>query len=204
MDPVSPVSGQKALQPLDYASPTNQPPRRRSWILFVILPLIAVLLISVLLPSTNYSHIAPRVKSASNLRQIGQAILLYCNDNQGEYPDSLQTLLLNEDITSIVFVSPLRSETAAVGPTTQAIAAQLGSGNHVSYVYLGRGLSQSTATPNMVVAYEMLAQPGSGTNVLFGDGHVEFVGPVTAAKIIGSSATGMFPVTLPSQPNSYP
>src|SRR5215212_7429563 len=27
-----------------------------------------------------------RVRCASNLRQIGQAILLYCNDNKGMYP----------------------------------------------------------------------------------------------------------------------
>src|SRR3989440_10916073 len=34
----------------------------------------------------NVNETANRVKCASNLRQIGQAILLYSNDNRGAYP----------------------------------------------------------------------------------------------------------------------
>jgi prepilin-type processing-associated H-X9-DG protein len=151
--------------------------------------------------------LAKRVKSASNLRQIGQAIAQYTQDYNGEYPDSFQTILVDEDITSGVFISPLRSETAAAGPTTQAAAAQLTAGNHSSYVYLGKGFSQSTVASNIVVAYEKLLQPNAGTNVLFGDGHVEFVGPVTAGQIDSQAAAGKLPVTLPSSTriaNGYP
>jgi len=140
-----------------------------------------------------------RVKSASNLRQIGQAILLYGNDHQGKYPDSFQTILLNEDITSEVFVSPSRSETPASGATQQQAADQLTEGGHVSYVYLGRGLSANTVTPDTIVAYEMIPNSGDGSNVLFGDGHVEYFAAPTAAKIIGRAATGEFPVTMPSE-----
>jgi prepilin-type processing-associated H-X9-DG protein len=136
--------------------------------------------------------------SASNLRCIGQAILLYTNDHRGEYPDSFQTILLNEDVTSAVFVSPARSETPAKGPTTQAIANQMAAGGHLSYIYLGRGLSGNTVKPNTIVAYEMIPHAGGGTNVLFGDGHVEWVGPVTIGKIGSRAAVGQFPVTLPA------
>ena len=91
-------------------------------------------------------------ESASNFRQIGQAILLYTNDHHGEYPDTFQTFLLNEDVTSPVFVSPSRSETPATGPTWQAAASQMVTPGHVSYIYLGRGLSVNTVTPNTIVA----------------------------------------------------
>jgi prepilin-type processing-associated H-X9-DG protein len=137
-------------------------------------------------------------RQGSDLRQIGQAILLYSVDHGGEYPDSFQTLILNEDITSAAFVSPFRSETLVVGPTTQAIASQLTvDGGHMSYVYLGKGLLRSKTTFDTIVAYDLPATSGAGTNMLFGDGHVEYVDPRTTAKILAKVSTGKFPVTRP-------
>ncbi len=72
------------------SAPTESPGVRTSGFtlveLLVVIGIIA-LLISILLPSLNRAReTANRVKCASNLRQIGQAILLYSNDNKGPYP----------------------------------------------------------------------------------------------------------------------
>jgi prepilin-type processing-associated H-X9-DG protein len=192
-------SGRDDPQPLDYANPLKVPMRRNHWVLWLILIVLLLLLLASLLLSTlnpSYSHTAGRVRSASNLRQIGQAILLYTNDFNGDYPDSFATILMDEDVTSGVFVSPERNETPAIGPTTQSMAVQLIPGPHLSYVYLGRGLSIKTVTPDTIVAYELVVP--DGTNVLFGDGHVEFFDAKTAAKIVAKASTGKFPVTIPS------
>jgi len=59
--------------------------------LLVVIGIIA-LLISILLPSLSRAReTANRVKCGSNLRQIGQAMLLYANENNGTYPRTYWT-----------------------------------------------------------------------------------------------------------------
>jgi len=160
---------------------------------------IAVLLVSMFLPASNPPYAdAPQIHSASNLRQIGLAIMQYSNDNAGAFPDSFQTLLMKEELNSAVFVSPLTSDTPAQGPTTQVIASQLAAVGHLSYVYLGKGLTTKITAPDTIVAYERFSQSSTGTNILFGDFHVDWVAAATAAKIIAKAASGKFPVTMPS------
>src|SRR5579862_1027607 len=59
--------------------------------LLVVIGIIA-LLISILLPSLNRAReTANRVKCASNLRQIGQAMLMYANENKFFFPKTIVT-----------------------------------------------------------------------------------------------------------------
>jgi prepilin-type N-terminal cleavage/methylation domain-containing protein/prepilin-type processing-associated H-X9-DG protein len=68
---------------------SKQSVRRKGFTLVELLVVIGIiaLLISILLPSLNRAReTANRVKCGSNMRQVGQAILLYANENKGNYP----------------------------------------------------------------------------------------------------------------------
>jgi len=185
---------------LDYASPENQPKRlRRIFLALLGLLALVVILAWTLRPQLGYdreNHL--RLKSMVNLRQIGLAIMQYSNDHQGALPNSFPTIVLNEDVTSDVFVSPRTSDTPAAGPTTQATANQLMAGGHCSYIYLGKGLTTATVTPDTVLAYEPPTPASGGSQVLFGDFHVEWEDAIAAAKLVAKAATTKSPVTMPS------
>jgi prepilin-type processing-associated H-X9-DG protein len=187
---------------LDYESPGGESRRGVSQPLLWLFGILAVLfLIDVLfLPSISRPRpMSNRIKCQSNLRQIGQAIVMYANENHGAYPDSFATLLANEDITASVFVCPESNDTDATGPTTQAFVTNLTAGGHLSYIYVGAGWTTATTPANAVVAYEPLTNHGgTGMNVLFGDGHVDWLTPAQAKAILAKAGQGKPPVIVPS------
>jgi prepilin-type N-terminal cleavage/methylation domain-containing protein/prepilin-type processing-associated H-X9-DG protein len=76
--------------------------RRKGFTLVELLVVIGIiaLLISILLPSLNRAReTANRVKCGSNMRQIGQAIQLYCNENKGNYPRTAYNSAVGTAIT---------------------------------------------------------------------------------------------------------
>lgn len=101
---------------------------------------------------------ADQMNSAANLRQIGQGLLLYSNENQGKYPPDFNTLLATQDLTEDVLHSPFSEN-----PT----------GEDMVYLYFD-GMD-NTLNPQVVVAYDGAALLiEDGTNILYGDGRVEW------------------------------
>jgi len=194
------------VTPLGYSPPAQKP--ANTWkIVAIVLACLAVVgviacgcMMSIMLPSLNRAReAAQRVKCASNLRQIGQGIMMYANEHRGEYPDAIEKLIITEDLTSDVFVCPSSNDDRAPGATPQAQAANLTAGKHLSYVYVGKGFTtvSGPGAPSMgrtVVAYEPPANhANAGINVLFADGHVAFVPAAQAKQLIADVQAGKNP-----------
>jgi predicted Zn finger-like uncharacterized protein/prepilin-type processing-associated H-X9-DG protein len=149
-------------------------------------------LISIMLPSLNRAReTANRVKCASNMRQIGQALMSYSANNRGALPPDLQTLAntMPAGIDATFFVCPSSNDAPAIGtPYT------LGTGT-LSYVYVPSPSLTKMGTPSKtIVLYEPMANhDNDGTNVLFGDGHVEFLVRTQAEPLIAAVEAGENP-----------
>ncbi|HEY8667008.1 MAG TPA: H-X9-DG-CTERM domain-containing protein [Tepidisphaeraceae bacterium] len=198
MDEERADGGSKPL-PLEYGRPERNNREARLVTILTIVSAVALcviavkLLISFVGPSISGTReTAQRINCAANLRQIGQAMRLYANDHEGQYPDALEGLL-EEEIGTALFTCPDTTDTPAAGPTTRAIGASLATPGHVSYVYLGKGLTDK-CPPATVLLYEPLANHNhAGSNVLFGDGHVNFIPAATMQKILAELAAGQNP-----------
>ena len=143
----------------------------------------------VVVPSLSRAReAANRVKCANNMRHIGLAIRAYASTHSGVLPATPQDLLLNSTLDASDFVCPGGSDTPAPGVTRPEQAANL-TVSHLSYIYLPRGdLSGRT-----ILFYEKpQAHRGEGSNVLFGDGHVEFImGAQVLARVAQSQAAAV-------------
>ena len=183
--------------PLRYAEGDCPAPKRRSWAewaaITVVLTFFGSLVLTIVLPVGHNREPGNRAKCSSNLRQIAFACVMYANSNGGRFPDTLNDVLLTQDITSEVFVCPETSHTRATGATTEAVAADLTAGGHLSYVYAGRGLTTGANDATVVLLYEPLSNHRTGMNVVFADAHVEFHDATGANKILAELASGHNP-----------
>ena len=139
---------------------------------------------------------ASRIKCASNLRQIGLGIQMYAAANAGRLPARIEDVLLTQDLTPEVFVCAESDDTPARGSTKQQQAARLSSGGHLSYVYVGAGLTKPA--PDVVIAFEAPGHHGAGgINVLFGDGRVELIDRVDEVELVRRADAGERPLVWP-------
>jgi len=191
------------INPLDYATPEKRQRPKTSWLAWVVLVFLAWGAFEILTdrdPSLPAGQTANRLKCADNLRRLGAAIIQYTIDHAGQYPDSLGTLLLNEDITAAAFIRPGSNDVASAKPTKREQAAEIDGGTHCSYRYLGRGMTINPVTRDCVIVYEPLAS--DGMNVLFGDGHVEFAKYYQAKFLLDQVAVSRTAVRIPDLPTT--
>jgi prepilin-type processing-associated H-X9-DG protein len=154
------------------------------------------LLVSLLSPGGGHPRErGNRVKCASNLKQIGTSIFLYLNDHPGPLPPDLGSLIIATDMTSQMYVCPSTDDVPAGGADPQAVVQTLLSEkDHMSYVYLGAGMTADKLTFDQILAYEPLSNhAGEGINVLYGDGHAQWFDKKQAAHVIAELQAGHNP-----------
>src|SRR4051812_37435343 len=90
--------------------------------LIIVLVLVALLVPVLFQASYRFAETAYRVKCGSNLRQIGQAMMLYAVDNRGEYPRTVyQAGVSPTQFTGVYAPNPF----GAGGPAPNDVTAAL-------------------------------------------------------------------------------
>jgi prepilin-type processing-associated H-X9-DG protein len=117
---------------------------------------------------------------------IGQAILLYANENKGKYPPDLGALMKTQDVTPEVFTCPSSDNNVppniAAGTKDQQAAWV---NQNSSYIYVGQGMNFNAARADVIVLYEKDGNhEEDGMNFLYGDGHVEWQSMEVAQQLI--------------------
>ncbi len=186
---------------------------RDAWIVtsIAILELVSVFTIVLASDALVHPRYGPsaRLTCASNMRQILLAALLYANDHDGKFPPSLDVLLATEYISAETFVCPASSLMPAPGATAAAQVASMRAdpAHYLSYIYLGRGLTNDPNIPLQIILYEPLSDHGGdGINVGYSDGSVAWLDRKQAIAAINAavSAAATRPTTVPSMPTTIP
>lgn len=171
----------------------------------VLSVLLCIVAMGVVLPSLHRTRDCggPRLGCASNLRQIAQSIQIYANDNRGQFPPSIDAILIDGDLTPGEFICPASNDTRASGPTTQATLQQFKQPGFCSYVYLPPppGTKLDSIASDYIVAYEPLSNHGVGINVAYADTHIDWLAQPEAARILAELQSGHNP---PRPPTTLP
>ena len=142
------------------------------WIKSALLLVVCLIVWGGMHTYHNYRATEQAIQSASNLRDIGDALNLYAHDHNGHYPDRLSDLLAESDLGPEMFIVPWGAATPAPGKTWQERAREMDAGGHCSYGYLGAGRTRKNLIDDMVLMYEADGKNPCGfVFCLYGDGH---------------------------------
>jgi len=153
-----------------------------------------VLVVAIMVPALGKARTtAGQIVCAANMRQIGQALFLYANENNGQYPPTLAAMAKG----------PAQSQSAQLAKslTFACPSPTAAGGTGAAYVYLGAKLT-TRAKPQMVVLYEPITNHPAGANFLYGDGSVQFHPAAQAQRIISDLQSGHNPPRVSGSPNS--
>ncbi len=139
---------------------------------------------AVIMPAivNQRARAAARPQAMNNLKQIGIGIMMYANAHNGQYPADFGPLLTEARLPLDIFISPhagtqIPAEIRAGKPDEQAAWIN----SRSDYVYLAADLKPN-AGPGLILAYER-PDGRPGMNVLFTDGHVEWI-DVDSARLM--------------------
>jgi prepilin-type processing-associated H-X9-DG protein len=148
---------------------------------------------------------------AGHEHEIALAILRYQEAHNGRYPASLAELLTQGNTEPGTLVCPASNDDLPVLPEppadgsgydANAVAAALAVPGHLSYVYCGHADWVPGLVPqDAVVLYEPLTNHGGdGANVLYADGHSDWIEMPRAARLIAAAAATTRPVSAATVP----
>jgi predicted Zn finger-like uncharacterized protein/prepilin-type processing-associated H-X9-DG protein len=156
------------------------------------------LMLAVIIPAANKGiEAANRVQCEANLKGLGAGLMSYAETHEGKYPAELDDVLQVASPPEVsMFKCPSDDKTAPASSPPESTAADINSGKHCSYVYVGSGVKTS-ADPQTVILYEPLGNHHrEGMNALFADGHTRWLGAEEAQKILDQRAKGTRPIRV--------
>jgi type II secretory pathway pseudopilin PulG len=150
--------------------------------------LVALLLAVIVLPPMTTARAAQRqLNCASNLRQISIALQVYAADNNGQFPDTLASLVSANLLKPDALVCPTADSPGVPAPAPTINGASAPANALASYNYLGKGMTTAAASnPQTVIVYEPLQNHGAarGTHVLYANGTISFIVPPLAQQTV--------------------
>jgi hypothetical protein len=169
----------------------------------IVLALLNVFLARSIYPAGIHKHYNLKL-CMSNLWTIGLQIRLYGNEHAGKYPDSLETLILDEDADASPLNCPVSGDPLIADTNRKTVATALAQPGHVSYLYFGRNLNASTTSASTVIACDKPHNhdgPEYDCCALFADGTVRLIPQAQVMRLIAQqSAAGAPASSKPAKP----